>query len=479
MSSSAPEGEGGGNSGEEAAPPPPHILVFPFPAQGHMIPLLDFAHILSLRGLSVTVLVTPKNAPLLQPLLSRSPAVSPLVLPFPSHSSLPAGVENTQGLPPSSFFAMMGALAGLRGPLLRWARSAPRPPDALISDFFLGWTRAAAAELRIPRLVFCPSGAATLSIVHCLWRQMPPRPPGGSDEAPLAFPSLPGAPVYAWYQLSPTFQAFREGDELCEFVRRGFLENISSWGYVFNSFTAAEAAHLRHLRADLGHHRVWAVGPLLPPDDAADRGGGDGNGDGDGVLAWLGGRAEGSVVYVCFGSHTKLTAAQAAAVGAALERSGAGFVWSLRGAEPPAEFEERTAGKGVVVRGWAPQVAILSHPAVGSFLTHCGWNSVMEGIVAGVALLMWPMTADQFYNARLLGELRIGIRACERADAVPDPDDLARVMAGSVDGSGSPMRARALELRREAAEATREGGDSHRQISELVDELRRLKRRPL
>ncbi|CAA6661506.1 unnamed protein product [Spirodela intermedia] len=346
MSSSTPEGEGGGNSGEEAAAPPPHILVFPFPAQGHMIPLLDFAHILSLRGLSVTVLVTPKNAPLLQPLLSRSPAVSPLVLPFPSHSSLPAGVENTQDLP------------------LR--------PEGLPGEHLqLG--------LRL-QLIHRRGGG-------------PSAPPPGRSRPP---PRLGrGAPA--------------------------------------------------------------------PPGDAADRGGGDGNGDGDGVLAWLGGRAEGSVVYVCFGSHTKLTAAQAAAVGAALERSGAGF--------------DRREGGGA--EGVAPQVAILSHPAVGSFLTHCGWNSVMEGIVAGVALLMWPMTADQFYNAQLLGELRIGIRACERADAVPDPDDLARVMAGSVDGSGSPMRARALELRREAAEATREGGDSHRQISELVDELRRLKRRPL
>jgi hypothetical protein len=67
----------------------PHVLVFPFPAQGHMIPLLDLTHTLASHGLSLTVLTTPQNQSLLNPLLHTASAeglrIQPLIIPFPSH----------------------------------------------------------------------------------------------------------------------------------------------------------------------------------------------------------------------------------------------------------------------------------------------------------------------------------------------------------------------------------------------------------
>ncbi|KAA0031313.1 scopoletin glucosyltransferase-like [Cucumis melo var. makuwa] len=67
-------------------------------------------------------------------------------------------------------------------------------------------------------------------------------------------------------------------------------------------------------------------------------------------------------------------------------------------------------GKGIIIRGWAPQVLILDHPAVGGFITHCGWNSTLEGVVAGVPMVTWPVAAEQFYNEKLVTEvLKIGV----------------------------------------------------------------------
>ena len=89
-----------------------------------------------------------------------------------------------------------------------------------------------------------------------------------------------------------------------------------------------------------------------------------------------------------------------------LERSGKRFLWVVKNppsndksnqiavtadvdldALMPEGFLERTKDRGMVVKSWAPQVAVLNHPSVGGFVTHCGWNSVLEAVVAGVPMV--------------------------------------------------------------------------------------------
>ena len=101
-----------------------------------------------------------------------------------------------------------------------------------------------------------------------------------------------------------------------------------------------------------------------------------------------------------------------------LKASGQQFIWVVRKGKNekeeegwlPKGFEKRMEGKGLIIRGWAPQMLILDHEAVGGFVTHCGWNSILEGVTVGLPMVTWPMVAEQFYNEKLVTEvLKIGV----------------------------------------------------------------------
>ncbi|KAF3787790.1 hypothetical protein EJ110_NYTH22381 [Nymphaea thermarum] len=61
------------------------------------------------------------------------------------------------------------------------------------------------------------------------------------------------------------------------------------------------------------------------------------------------------------------------------KNSGCFFIWVVK-EHDDLQFidglEEKTRDKGLIIRGWAPQAVILSHPSIGAFLTHCGWSSL-------------------------------------------------------------------------------------------------------
>lgn len=265
---------------------------------------------------------------------------------------------------------------------------------------------------------------------------------------------------------------------------------------IVNSFTELEGTCIDLVKSGICHTEVWAVGPLVLSSatatgdtSALPNRGGSSTVPADEVMTWLDDKADDSVVYVCFGSRAVLTSQQTDALAAALECSGVHFIWCVRepqnkGQVPsddhssalPKEYEDRVAGKGLIIRGWAPQVAILRHRAVGAFLTHCGWNSVLEGVAAGVVLLTWPMGADQFANAGLLvDELGLAIPACLGGhEVVPDSTRLAQVFVESV-SMGQPVRAKAAEMRDAASRAVQNGGSSSKDLDDLVKHLRDLR----
>ncbi|VVB02377.1 unnamed protein product [Arabis nemorensis] len=211
-------------------------------------------------------------------------------------------------------------------------------------------------------------------------------------------------------------------------------------------------------------------------------------------IKWLDSKEEGSVLYVCLGSICDLPLSQLKEIGLGFEESQRPFIWVIRGWEENNElvewisksgFKERIKERGLLIRGWSPQMLILSHPAVGGFLTHCGWNSTLERITSGVPLLTWLLFGDQFCNEKLVVQVlkagvSVGVEEVmkfgeeEKIGVLVDKEGVKKVVEGLMsdsDDAAKGRRRRAKEIGESAHKAVEEGGSSHANISFLLQDI--------
>ncbi|KAH6772158.1 hypothetical protein C2S51_010562 [Perilla frutescens var. frutescens] len=260
-------------------------------------------------------------------------------------------------------------------------------------------------------------------------------------------------------------------------------------GNIYHTSRIIEAEYIDLLAKTriLGHDNHWALGPFIP---VAEHEKHESKSSRSQCLIWLDNQPPNSVIFVSFGTTCSLSDEQIGELALGLERSEQRFLWSLRDAdrgdvfdggvrraELPEGFEERVRERGFVVREWAPQLEILEHSATGGFLSHCGWNSCLESISKGVPVAAWPMNSDQPRNAVLLVKaLKIGVevRDWARRDQVVGAttveEGVRRLMASA---EGEEMRRRAAELADSLKQSFMEGGVGRREMDSFVAHITR------
>lgn len=201
-----------------------------------------------------------------------------------------------------------------------------------------------------------------------------------------------------------------------------------SKGILVNSYIELETNGLQALFDQVSKGSipsVYPVGPILELDKKSRSGSNSQNEESNIIIEWLNEQPSCSVVFLCFGSKGTFNAEQVSEIAKGLEKSEVRFLWSLRKPPPkgvavpsvneiflealPEGFLERTSNRGKII-GWAPQVEILAHRAIGGFVSHCGWNSTLESMWFGVPMATWPLEAEQQLNAFVLvKELGIGV----------------------------------------------------------------------
>ncbi|KAJ9544745.1 hypothetical protein OSB04_024452 [Centaurea solstitialis] len=452
------------------------VVMVPFVAQGHLNQLLHLSRLLSPYNLPIHFLCTATNTRQARHRLhgwNPNDLIHFHELPDPEFTSPPPNPNSTTSFPTHlqpSFNSSLHLRRPVADIIRRLAKTATRV--AVVHDSLMAYVVQDVES--IPNAETYAFRALSIFYIFCFqWEKR------GRE--------LPFEP-HLLRRLPTSMESLTQ--EFMDFLKLQYSHQKIHVGNLYDSSRLIEGKFLEYMEKDeINGKNHWAVGPFNPVEIQSEpRFAIDGRHN---CLQWLDNQPENSVVYVSFGTTTTFTEEQIGELALGLEKSGERFLWVLRDAdkgdvftedgarrvELPEGFEERVAKRGLVVRDWAPQLEILRHQSSGGFVSHCGWNSSMEAMTAGVAIAAWPMHSDQPRNAFLMADV-LGVALMMREWACRDElftsVKVEKVIRKLMDSEeGEVVRRRAAELGGELRRSMAEGGVGRNELDSLVEYIRR------
>ncbi|KAE8776873.1 crocetin glucosyltransferase, chloroplastic-like [Hordeum vulgare] len=454
--------------------PSPHLLFVTSPMQGHINPVRRLAARVAAAGAAVTVSTAVSGHRRMFPSLA-SPGEEAVDAAGLLHAPFSDGYDD--GFDPRvhdirSYAARARAVGceTLAGVVARLAERG-RPVTCVVYTFFVSWVPEVARASGIPSALFWIQPAAVFAVYyHYFHGQDAVLASCANDpdrDAVVQLPGLPPLKSRALPSVVSLTSPEERGYEVVGTLRNLFLALDEHRPKVLvNTFDALEPDALGAVPG----FELVAVGPVVPDDASApsttdlslcDH-------DVSGYMEWLDTKAARSVVYVSFGTIFAVSKRQELETLQALKAAGRPYLWvSRKVAEVDgAELDGAGAGGGAdggqgIMVGWCDQVRVLSHPAVGCFVTHCGWNSALESIACGVPVVAVPQWTDQPTVAWLVEECAgVGVRARADGEGVAERGELQRCVE-TVMGDGEAaleIRACAAKWMERAREAVAAGG---------------------
>eukprot|EP01018_Ginkgo_biloba_P035940 Gb_31206 [translate_table: standard] len=438
----------------------PHVVVLAYPATGHTNPILQFSKNLASRGLLVTfvnfgfnhhIMLRAKDSLQLLRLDIRFESIEDNL---PRDYTLDSNINH-------SVFRHMHDMdgSGLEELIERLNVDGP-PVSCIIHDSFLPWVRDVANKLNIPRAFFWPQSSAVFSIYHHFKH------------------GLTVLPMWDPERMPETVTIQSVGELNLADLPRNFFPPSGAMAYYFKALdSVADASWIE-----------WSFRPIGPSIPSAFLDGGNPEDTEAGgnpweaaeCMQWLDAKPTLSVVYISFGSMTVISAEQIHELAMGIKNSRQNFVWVIR--PPlghghieellPVGFMEETKERGLVVQ-WCAQLEVLSHASVGAFMSHCGWNSPLDGLSSGVPILAFGVWTDQTTNSKFVADRwKTGIRMRKREDGIVGKEEIERCVRLAVESEeGVEFGKNAQKWKELASKAMMEGGSSHTDLNEFVREL--------
>ncbi|CAL5006071.1 unnamed protein product [Urochloa decumbens] len=490
-----------------AAPKPTVVLCPGIGGAGHVGPMAQLAELFLEHGYAATVvLIEPpihssdSDSSFLARIAAAHPSVSFHTLPPLPPPDFAASSEHP-------FLLVLRLLRLYNDRLEAFLRRSTILPRALVVDQFYVEALDVAAALDIPAYTFVSSGASALAVFVHVLTLLAGRETGLKElgDAPLQLAGVPPLPAS---HLVKDLLEHPEDDAMCRAMVNILTRGMETHGVLVNTFESLESRAVQALGGSdpvsvsisLPGGRalppVYCIGPLVGNNEAERR---------HACLAWLDAQPERSVVFLCFGSMGSLPESQLREIAAGLEASDHRFLWVVRtppgrdtndikkileqradsdlDALLPEGFLDRTKERGLVVRSWAPQREVLGHAATGAFVTHCGWNSALEGVVSGVPMLCWPLYAEQMMNKVFMtddgdGGVGVGVEVEGYAVGFVGAAEVEEKVRWVMDAERSrELRTRVAARKEEAEAAVKLGGSSRRSFVRFLADVESTRER--
>ncbi|GMH18272.1 hypothetical protein Nepgr_020113 [Nepenthes gracilis] len=445
-----------------------HVLAVPYPAQGHINPLLQFCKRLASKGFKATLAISTFIAN------SNGFADAPATVHLETISD---GFDDGGFAQAESIAAYLSAFeaAGSKSlaHLVRKLADSDHPINCIVYDSFMPWALDVAKQQGTLAATFFTQAVAVGCIYYRVNR--------GLLRLPIPSPpvEIPGLPPLEIGDMPGYFARPAEYPAYFAMVLEQYY-NVDKADFVLvNSFYELEAKAVDSMQNLLP---MLTIGPTIPSQYLDNRVDGDKTyglsllDPGAAATSWLATKPPGSVVYISFGSMASLPDLQTQELAWGLMASNSYFLWVTRSSEPeselPRDFVERTRDTGLFVN-WCRQLEVLANEAVGCFVSHCGWNSILEALSLGVRVVAMPLWTDQTTNAKLVEDAwGVGVRVKANDEGLMGRDEIeaciSRVMVGE---EGRKMKANAKRWSDLAKKAVSEGGSSDKNIDEFVSKF--------
>ncbi|XP_057489572.1 UDP-glucosyltransferase 29-like [Actinidia eriantha] len=411
------------------------VLMQPWLAYGHISPFLELAKKLIERDFHIYFCSTPHNLNLIKKKLNQNHLLSLqlIELHLPSLPDLPPHHHTTNGLPTHLMSTLKTAFNRASSSFSEILKTLK--PDLVIYDQNQPWAPEIASSYNIPAVYFSTFGAAVVSFAFHMLKNS-----GEAFPYPeIHFHNFRSSMIRV--PREPSGDNFKRDDQC-------FLDSVkqSCDIVLIKTFREIEGKYIDYFSA-LSGKKLVPVGPLIEEQSTNE----DENIE---IMKWLDMKKESSTVFVSFGSECFLTKEEIEEVAHGLEFSGVNFIWVVRfpmgervrvDEVLPKGFLERVGEeRGLVVEGWAPQAKILGHASIGGFVSHCGWNSVLESMSFGVPIIALPMQLDQPLNARLVEEVGVGVEVTRDESGGLQREEIAQgITLVVVEKNGEGVRTKA------------------------------------